>query len=532
MGTPELISPNGVRQIVGLRREALYDTATTRELELQASANLPAHTLMARAGLAVARLARAIQPHARCIWVACGPGNNGGDGLVAATHLHRWALAGGSACHVVVTHAARRDDRVPVDAQWAMKAARDANVTFSDEPPADFDLAIDALLGIGPVRPLIGSMAQWLVNMRTSSAPVLSVDLPSGLDADTGVRQPLGNESTGTPGPRHTLSLLTLKPGLFTGLGRDAAGEVWLDDLGISSAKFARPSAWLSGQACDNACGPATRPHSSHKGSYGDVIAIGGQGIGVDGAGMTGAAVLAARAALHAGAGRVFVGLLEGDTHNTVGWDPACPELMFRHINRLLEPNALSNASVVCGCGGGAAVAAVLPAVLAHASALVLDADALNAVATDPTLQTLLSKRVGQGLSTVLTPHPLEAARLLGSTTAAVMADRVQAAQAIALRFGAVCVLKGSGTVLAAPGETPHINPSGNAALATAGTGDVLAGMIGGALAGRRASPSKTAFERASEAVYQHGMLADRWTFDGSRSLTASRLAARVMPLD
>jgi hydroxyethylthiazole kinase-like uncharacterized protein yjeF len=284
-------------------------------------------------------------------------------------------------------------------------------------------------------------------------------------------------------------------------------------------------TAWLAGQPPTK----GTRPHASHKGSFGDVLVLGGQGIAVQGAGMTGAAVLAARAALHAGAGRVFVGLLEGDASSPTPWDPGCPELMFRRPQRLLEPGVLETASVVCGCGGGASVAALLPRVLSGARTLVLDADALNAIATDTALQTLLGRRHGRGRTTVLTPHPLEAARLLGTTTPEVMAHRLKAAQALADRFGALCVLKGSGSVLASPGEVPLINASGNAALATAGTGDVLAGMIGSAIAPAGLS-GEGVRDRVAAAVHQHGWLADRWDDGAAPGLTAGRLAARVRP--
>ncbi|QHE88857.1 NAD(P)H-hydrate dehydratase [Hydrogenophaga sp. BPS33] len=524
----ELTPPAGPRRITGDRREALHDTATTRQIEQQAAATLPDHTLMARAGEAVARLARALQPHASCIWIACGPGNNGGDGFVAATHLHRWAQAAGGGRRVVVTHAVHDEARQPADARWALQSAREAGVCFSDAPPAAFDLAIDALLGIGPARTFEGPLAQWLGVLRSTRAPVLNVDLPTGLNADTGALAPCDGVDSAPPGPRHTLSLLSLKPGLFTGAGRDAAGEVWLDGLGLPSTAFAAANAWLCGADADP---PQRRAHASHKGSFGDVVVIGGQGIGVDGAGMTGAAILAARAALQAGAGRVFVGLLEDDGPGKPTWDPASPELMFRSTERLLDPTVLRGASVVCGCGGGLAVVPLLPAVLAHANPLVLDADALNAIANDPALRHALAQRRAQERSTVLTPHPLEAARLLQSTTAEVMADRLRAAQAIADQFGSICVLKGSGTVIAAPGETPLINPSGNALLATAGTGDVLAGMIGSAVAGPSRPPAQ-AFKRVAHAVFQHGALADRWTQETTLHLSAGRLAARVKPLD
>jgi hydroxyethylthiazole kinase-like uncharacterized protein yjeF len=306
----------------------------------------------------------------------------------------------------------------------------------------------------------------------------------------------------------HTLSLLTLKPGLFTAAGRDAAGSVWLDDLGVSPQPEP-PTAWLTGPAL-----PARRRHASHKGSYGDVAIVGGEGLAARGLGMTGAALLAASAALHAGAGRVLVALLD-DGQMTI--DMAQPELMFRRFDAL----ALEQLTVVCGCGGGDAVRAVLPAVLARAARLVLDADALNAVASDAALRAGVASRAGRGQATVLTPHPLEAARLLDLSTADVQTHRLNAAQQLAEQFHCVAVLKGSGTVTAAPGRIPTINPTGNARLATAGTGDVLAGMVGAHLAA-----GAEARRAALEAVYIHGLAADCWP--AGRAMTASALARRV----
>jgi hydroxyethylthiazole kinase-like uncharacterized protein yjeF len=352
-----------------------------------------------------------------------------------------------------------------------------------------------------------------LAALQHSPAPVLAVDLPSGLDADTGqfaagFALPAPAASRHPLAPRHTLSLLTLKPGLFTAAGRDAASSVWLDDLGVSPQPET-PSAWLAGPAL-----PAPRSHASHKGSYGDVAIVGGEGLAARGLGMTVAALLAASAALHAGAGRVLVALLD---NGEMAIDMAQPELMFRRFDAL----ALEQLTVVCGCGGGEAVRAVLPAVLARAARLVLDADALNAVASDAALRAGVASRAGLGLPTVLTPHPLEAARLLGLSAAAVQADRLHAAQQLAEQFQCVAVLKGSGTVTAALGHPPTINPTGNAQLATAGTGDVLAGMVGAHLtAGAQAQHA------ASEAVYQHGLAADRWP--AGRMLIASALARRI----
>jgi hydroxyethylthiazole kinase-like uncharacterized protein yjeF len=464
----------------------LHDAATTRAIEQAAAAALPPHTLMQRAGLAVARLALAIGPHGGTYWIACGPGNNGGDGIEAALHLRHWGK------HPVVTWLGD-ESKAPSDARASLQRARAVGVAFSQQPPAQWHLAIDALLGLGNARPLEGAMAEWAAAMSAGRAPVLAVDLPSGLHTDTGA----GDAVQAT----HTLSLLSVKPGLFTGGGRDAAGQVWWDDLGVASPS--PPTAWLAGPPA-----PGARRHASHKGSYGDVAVIGGA------AGMGGAALLASSAALHAGAGRVFAALLDGGALTV---DTSQPDLMLRPWNAL----DLSAMSVACGCGGGEAIRAVLPVVLSQARDLVLDADALNAIAVDSQLQTLLASRSRRGRPTVLTPHPLEAARLLGCATAQVQGDRLGASRELTERFGGVSVLKGSGTVIAVPGRLPAINPTGNARLATAGTGDVLAGLIAARLAS-----GMPAFEAASAAVYAHGMAADEWP--AAEALTAAALARRL----
>ena len=499
------------------RTTPLHDVVATRRIEAAAAAALPPHRLMQRAGLAVARLALALRPHARTVWIACGPGNNGGDGLEAALHLHRWGVQ-------PVVSWLGKPDTAPPGARASWQRASDAGVRFTNKPPTELDsqdLCIDALLGIGAARAPGGRMAEWLAHLRASPAALLAIDLPTGLDADTGCLQepdlqPAGaHRQATTSGPgsaRHTLSLLTLKPGLFTAQGRDACGTLWFDDLGVASdAHEAEPTAWLNG-----APHASTRPHASHKGSYGDVAVIGGEGLAARGLGMGGAALLAASAALHGGAGRVLVNLLDD---GGLAQDTSQPALMLRRFDAL-ELHALT---VVCGCGGGEAVRAVLPAVLARAPRLVLDADALNAIAADPALQTALRSRAATGQATVLTPHPLEAARLLGSSSIEVQHDRLCAAGLLAERFQCTVVLKGSGTVIAAPGRTPRINPSGNARLATAGTGDVLAGLVGARLASHG-----PAFEAACQAVYQHGTVADAWPAD--RALTASRLARALRP--
>ncbi|RZL89345.1 MAG: NAD(P)H-hydrate dehydratase [Variovorax sp.] len=467
----------------------LFDIAASRRIEQAAAAALPPHTLMQRAGLAVARLAMAVAPHARTVWIASGPGNNGGDGFEAAAQLQQRGFAS------IVTRIGD-DSHLPPDARASLQRALDAGVCFADVPPRHSDLAIDALLGIGTSRPPQGLMADWLQRMHKGPGSVLSVDTPSGLNADTGV---LPMDLAAATGRRLCLSLLTLKPGLFTAQGRDAAGEVWFDDLGVG------PGLQSATARLPGAPAAARRLHASHKGSYGDVAVIGGA------PGMAGAALLAAGAALGAGAGRVFVAPLDVDVATL---DVLQPELMFRRIETL----DLAAMTVVCGCGGGQAVREVLPRVLETAGALVLDADALNAIASDAALQNLLRARSKPDRTTVLTPHPLEAARLLGTGTAEVQGDRLSAARRLVERFGATVVLKGSGTIIAADGQLPVINPTGNARLATAGTGDVLAGMLGAALAA-----GQPVMEAACQAVWRHGQLADEWP--ESPPLTAGALS-------
>ena len=499
--TPTPAEPVAVLRKAGVRAQ---------ERALQA---LSTPSLMALAGLSAARLALALAPHAQRIWVAAGPGNNSGDGLQAACHLHQWGLP-------VQVSLMGSPEQLPSDARAAWQNALNAGVPIHSSLPhawlqemTDQDLCIDALLGIGSDRPPSDVMQDWIEQMNQCAAPILALDVPTGLDADSG--QILG----GSPTQRlvvhadTTLTLLAAKPGLFMGHGRDVCGDIWLDTLshaGPDNSLVPPADAWL------NTAKPSRqKTHASHKGSHGDVAIVGGEPMALHGMGMTGAAVLAAHAALHGGAGRVILSLLGDPAENSL----AAPDLMQRPFHRL----DLTQLTVVAGCGGGQAITAVLGDILRQSARLVLDADGLNAVAANPDWQALLRSRneaLGQK-ATVITPHPLEAARLLGCTAQDVQQNRLQAAQALSTQLQCTVILKGSGSVIASPGERTHINTSGNGRLAIGGTGDVLAGLTGSRLA-----QGQTAHEAACTAAWQHGNAADHWPSDDA--LTASRLAERL----
>ncbi|MBI3346029.1 MAG: NAD(P)H-hydrate dehydratase [Burkholderiales bacterium] len=415
----------------------LFDVAASRRIEARALTHSP--DLMSRAGLAVAKLALALRRSDGPVWVACGPGNNGGDGRVAAQRL----VEAGVAVHV------------------------------SHDAPAHPSIVIDALLGLGLNRAPSAALLATMAAMQACRAPILAVDLPSGLLADTG--QPAGERAIRAD---HTLTLLTLKPGLFSGEGRAHAGRIWFDGLGIAPDEA--PTADL--------LGPSPAPHrtpTSHKGSHGQVLVVGGA------PGMQGAARLAARAALACGAGRVYLDLLGQPAAEPA--DPGRPELMRGTLAEL--PQAVG----VVGCGAGPGIAATLPALL-RLPRLVIDADALNVIAAAPTLQGLLRSRPAG--STLLTPHPLEAARLLARDLASVQTDRLAVARELADGFGCTVVLKGSGSVIASPGKRLALCASGGPALATAGSGDVLAGWLGGLWAQQ---PQATAHAIACAGVDAHG---------------------------
>jgi ADP-dependent NAD(P)H-hydrate dehydratase / NAD(P)H-hydrate epimerase len=469
--------------------EPLYRVAELRALEQAAQATLAPGTLMQRAGAAAAAIVASRLPDGGGrVRVVCGPGNNGGDGYVCALELLRHGID----VQCIALGAAATDDARAAFARWAAAGG----VTLTELPPDEHcEAVIDAMFGIGMTRPLGGqylAAAEWINRQR---APVLAIDLPSGLDADTGswVGKVAGVRAA------VTVTFIGAKPGLFTGDGCDAAGRVDIEPIGVAPG----PCAGLLLASSDFAGLLAPRLRNTHKGSYGSVAVVGGN------VGMVGAPLLAGRAALRLGAGRVYVDCIGAPE---LRLDPQQPELMFRPLAGL---EGVTSFVVGCGLGEDAAAGAALAAVLGSRCPVVIDADALNLLAADESLATACVRRSAE---TLLTPHPLEAARLLRTGASNVQDDRLGHALELARRFKALVVLKGAGTVIAGADGSYAINPTGSPALASAGTGDVLAGMIG-ALLGQ----CDDARQAVHAAVWLHGAAADQ--FDADIGLVASDIA-------
>src|SRR5258706_3153936 len=407
----------------------LLRTDILRAAERQAAATLAAGTLMQRAGGAAADWI--VAQGARRVRVICGPGNNGGDGYVCATELKRR----GADVACVAVAAPATDDACAAAARW-----RDCGgaLLAQIDDAAGADLLVDAIFGIGLARPLQGAFlaaARWL---NQQSCRVVALDVPSGLDADTGAwvaRKVVGEVGeVREPGvlADATLTFIADKPGLHTGDGCDAAGEVVVFDLALavsgSALRLTAPSDFSSLLA--------PRLRNTHKGTYGDVLVVGG------GRGMIGAPILAARAALRLGAGRVYVHII-GSAQ--IHFDPAQPELMFRAADEI--PDACAQ---VVGCGLGtdssAAAGRVRPLrrLARGAAARALARAGRTPLATPGPAWRAAALRAGA--STVLTPHPLEAARLLASDAASVQRDRICAACRLAAASACILVLEGAGT--------------------------------------------------------------------------------------
>ena len=458
--------------------------------------------LMERAGVAAATLARELlDDRAPRALVLAGPGNNGGDAFVVARLLKSWFFE-------VAVAFCGDSTRQPRDAAAAFKAWSDAGgETLASWPDRDdWGLIVDGMFGIGLTRAIDAAPAQWVERANSSGSRVLALDVPSGLNADTGVAY------SPTIRAHATSTFIGLKPGLLTADGPDHCGEIRVDRLGLdlSTQSAGRRLDWDSLAEVLPAPLHRTR-HNVHKGTFGTLGIVGGND------GLVGAAILSGRAAVHLGAGKVWVGLAANE-RPAVDW--AQPELMLRRARDVLEskPDALI---VGPGLGTDANSRTLLAQALAHACPLVVDADALNLISTDATLAAAAAAR---SAPTVMTPHPTEAARLAGSKTEAVQSDRLHAACDLASRFNASVVLKGAGSVIAHADDSWAINTSGNVALASGGTGDVLAGMLGALLA--QGVPSKQALELA---VCLHGAAADALVADGVGPLGAT--ASELLPV-
>lgn len=457
--------------------------------------------LMEKAGLAIATLAKELLgEEGDDILIVAGPGNNGGDALVAARHLKAgW-------CKVTVVLCGERD-QLPPDAASALDAWLAVEGTLeTDLPDRNFDLIIDGLFGIGLTRPLQDRHADMVEAINALSRPVLAVDVPSGLCANTG--RVLGTAVRATC----TLTFLGLKPGLYTLKGPEHAGEVVVTDLGVQvDAQTNAPGTLLEAPPIL----PATRRHNAHKGSFGSVGILGGD------TSMVGAALLAGRAALLSGAGRVYVGLLD---EHAPGVDPLQPELMLRSPKALLDLTHLTALVVGPGLGRSGRAISDLQRALHQPVPLLLDADALHLLAENDELRTLLHHR---SAGNILTPHPGEAAVLLGGSVAEVQADRIASALRIAQSYHAVTVLKGCGSIIALPDGRWFINRSGNPGMSSAGMGDILCGLIA-SLIGQGLSVEQATLL----GVHLHGAAADALAGEnGMVGITASEvtLAARTL---
>ena len=475
------------------RLPPILDIAALRALE----AKHAGEPLMERAGAAAAEVARTLAgDRGGPIVVLAGPGNNGGDAFVVARLLR-------AQYHDVRVVFAGDAGRLPPDAADAHAALTAAGGTTVPEPgrgrPA---LVVDGLFGIGLARPVASPYADQIAWANASGAPVLALDVPSGLDAATGqAHAPCVRADA-------TATFIALKPGLLTGDGPDACGRVSVHALGIDAGDAA-------GHRLDWAALATTLPpvlaratRNVNKGTFGTLGIIGGT------EGMGGALLLAGRAAMRAGAGKAWLGFLAAQPPAI---DPAMPELMLRHAGAVVDaqPDALV---VGPGLSTSDAARAVLARALAAPVPVALDADALNLVARDAALADVVRARRAP---TLATPHPGEAARLLATDVATVQGDRLAAARAIAGRLSAGVVLKGMGSVLAHADGTWDVNASGGPALATAGSGDVLAGILGALLAQRL-----DAKDALRVAVCVHGAAADALVAQGTGplGLTASEL--------
>jgi NAD(P)H-hydrate epimerase len=478
---------------------AIYTAEQVRGLDRRAidELGIPGYELMTRAGHATLNALRALWPATRSITVLCGPGNNGGDGYVVGRVARALALR--------TTVVALGDPRrLTGDA----KRAHEDFIGSGGECEAwsrtalESDVLVDALFGTGLTREVSGEAAGMLEAMNASGRPIVAIDIPSGLHADTGAV--LGTAARA----QLTVTFIGRKLGLYVGRGLDHAGRIVLDDLEVppETCAGAAPAAHLLGEESVTVALPR-RPRSAHKGAYGHVLVVGG------GPGMPGAARLAGEAALRSGAGLVTVAVHP----ENAGIVAARPELMCVPTRTAEDlATAFERATVVAigpGLGQGDWAASLLDAAIRSGLPLIVDADALNLLAAAP--------RVCEHW--VLTPHPGEAARLLDTTAASVQADRLRAAREIQAQYGGVAVLKGAGTVVQSRGESPRLCDRGNPGMAAGGMGDVLTGVLAGLVA---QCGDLTAAARAG--VFVHAQAGDLAARAGERGMLASDVVRQV----
>jgi len=471
----------------------LYRSTDLRHIEATA-ADQP---LMQRAGRAAADLATAIcAERGASVLILAGPGNNGGDAFEVAILLRERFFD----TQVVFVGSAKD---LPIDAANAFRRFVDTGGSTLPAIPDGlrWSLIVDGLFGIGLKReigePCAGLIRSANVLAARDGCPLLALDCPSGLDADTGTL------FGATIRASHTITFIGAKPGLLTADGPDHCGEISIDLLDLDPQTLPQASGRSISRALFSAYLKA-RPLNSHKGSNGNAGVLGGA------PGMVGGALLAARAALRLGSGRVYVGLLD---EHAPALDLLQPELMLRTPGKLL---ATGLTALACGPGMGVSHEALV--LLENACQLelplVLDADALNLVAGEGELHVALATR---SAPTLITPHPAEAARLLDCDVATVQADRIAAALELATRYQALVALKGCGTVVASPEGAWFINTSGNPGLATAGSGDVLTGFVIALLA-----QGWPPLDALLAAVHLHGSAADRLVAEGCGPLGLS----------
>jgi NAD(P)H-hydrate epimerase len=482
--------------------ETLYNAAQARAFDRLAADGfgLSGEELMRRAGQAAFDLLRWRWPRARRIVVVSGPGNNGGDGYVLAQFAH----AAGLAVRVYALGDPQKLHGAAHAARQHCVASGVGVTSLQTDALRDCDVLVDAVFGTGLERDLAGEWRAAVEAINAAGRPVLALDLPSGLHADTG--RVLGVAVRASA----TLTFIALKAGLFTGAGRECSGEIFYDALGVPSALFTGTppiARRITADALHDAL--PRRARHAHKGDAGHVLVVGGQ------PGMSGAARLAGEAAYRAGAGLVVLATHPQHAHCI---NIGRPELLSYGIadGAALRP-LMAEADVIAvgpGLGQGEWGRALWGAVLDSATPLVVDADALNLLAADPVTRA----------NWILTPHPGEAARLLQSTTADIQADRFQAARAIAARYGGVCVLKGSGSLIAQADDTLWLCDRGHPGMASGGMGDVVTGAIAGLLAQGATAPTA-----ARAGVWAHAAAADAIAARrGELGLLASELVAEL----